>query len=97
MQGVQAIVLDEWHELMGTKRGSLLELTLARFRAAAATAHLPHHEQVRAVIPAVDRFGAAGGLVTSTLKVRRREVEKAFAAEIDRTYAELRRRRRPTA
>ena len=66
-------------------------------RAAAATAHLPHHEQVRAVIPAVDRFGAAGGLVTSTLKVRRREVEKAFAAEIDRTYAELRRRRRPTA
>ena len=40
MQGVQAIVLDEWHELMGTKRGSLLELTLARFRAAAATARV---------------------------------------------------------
>jgi ATP-dependent Lhr-like helicase len=29
---LQAIVLDEWHELLGTKRGSLLELTLARVR-----------------------------------------------------------------
>lgn len=40
MQGVQAIVLDEWHELMGTKRGSLLELTLARLRAVATAARV---------------------------------------------------------
>lgn len=38
MQGIQAIVLDEWHELMGTKRGSLLELTLARLRSRATAA-----------------------------------------------------------
>ena len=36
MRAVQAIILDEWHELLGTKRGSLLELTLARLRAVAA-------------------------------------------------------------
>ncbi len=36
MRGVQAVVLDEWHELMGNKRGSLLELTLARLRSVAA-------------------------------------------------------------
>lgn len=36
MRSVQAIILDEWHELLGTKRGSLLELTLARLRAVAA-------------------------------------------------------------
>lgn len=29
---VRAIIVDEWHELVGTKRGSLLELTLARLR-----------------------------------------------------------------
>ena len=38
MGGVRAIVLDEWHELLGTKRGSLLELTLARLRTAAPEA-----------------------------------------------------------
>ena len=27
-----AVVVDEWHELMGTKRGVLLELALARLR-----------------------------------------------------------------
>ena len=32
MKGLQAVVLDEWHELLGTKRGSLLELSLARLR-----------------------------------------------------------------
>ena len=36
--GVEAIVIDEWHELLGSKRGSLLELNLARLRAAAPTA-----------------------------------------------------------
>ncbi|GAA1394213.1 AMP-dependent synthetase/ligase [Luteococcus peritonei] len=66
-------------------------------RAERATAHLPHHEQVRAVVPVADQFSMSSGLVTSTLKVRRREVEKAFAEQIEQTYAELRRRRRPSA
>jgi ATP-dependent Lhr-like helicase len=30
---LQAVVIDEWHELMGTKRGVLAELELARLRA----------------------------------------------------------------
>ncbi len=29
---LRAVVVDEWHELMGTKRGVLVELTLARLR-----------------------------------------------------------------
>ena len=40
MQDVQAIVLDEWHELMSTKRGSLCELTLARLRGVARGARV---------------------------------------------------------
>lgn len=32
-RNLQAIVIDEWHELIGSKRGSLLELVLARIRA----------------------------------------------------------------
>ena len=38
MKGLRAVVLDEWHELLGTKRGSLLELSLARLRWVAADA-----------------------------------------------------------
>jgi ATP-dependent Lhr-like helicase len=32
---VRAVVIDEWHELLGNKRGVLLELALARLRAVA--------------------------------------------------------------
>lgn len=32
-KGVQAIVVDEWHELMGSKRGTQVELALSRLRA----------------------------------------------------------------
>ncbi|RZA12181.1 MAG: DEAD/DEAH box helicase, partial [Proteobacteria bacterium] len=31
-KNLKAVVVDEWHELMGSKRGSLLELNLARLR-----------------------------------------------------------------
>jgi ATP-dependent Lhr-like helicase len=40
MRGLQAILLDEWHELIGTKRGSLLELTIARLRSVATGARV---------------------------------------------------------
>lgn len=33
LAGIRAVVVDEWHELLGTKRGVLLELALARLRA----------------------------------------------------------------
>lgn len=35
---LRAIIIDEWHELMSSKRGSLLELTLALLRSAAPRA-----------------------------------------------------------
>lgn len=35
LRHVGTVVLDEWHELMGTKRGCLLELSLTRVRAVA--------------------------------------------------------------
>ena len=33
LSGVRAVVVDEWHELLGNKRGVLLQLCLARLRA----------------------------------------------------------------
>ena len=35
LRRARAVVVDEWHELLGNKRGVLLELTLARLRALA--------------------------------------------------------------
>ncbi|MEN1956298.1 ligase-associated DNA damage response DEXH box helicase [Luteimonas changyuni] len=35
LSGVRAVVVDEWHELLGNKRGVLLQLCLARLRALA--------------------------------------------------------------
>ena len=37
-RGVRAVVVDEWHELLGSKRGVLLQLCLARVRALAPAA-----------------------------------------------------------
>lgn len=37
-QGVRSIILDEWHELMSSKRGTLTELALTRLRAIAPEA-----------------------------------------------------------
>jgi len=38
LSGVRAVVVDEWHELLGNKRGVLLQLCLARLRALAPRA-----------------------------------------------------------
>ena len=32
LRGIEAVVVDEWHELLGTKRGIQTELALARLR-----------------------------------------------------------------
>lgn len=40
LRGVRAVVVDEWHELLGDKRGVLLQLVLARLRALAPTLRL---------------------------------------------------------
>jgi ATP-dependent Lhr-like helicase len=36
--GLRGVIVDEWHELLGNKRGVLLQLTLARIRALAPAA-----------------------------------------------------------
>lgn len=36
LRGLQAVVVDEWHELLGSKRGVLLQLGLARLRSGCA-------------------------------------------------------------
>lgn len=93
---------DCWRELADEFRPGASPQELAQLpqvvdrlaeRAALATAQLAHHEQVRGVVVSVDRFSLSGGLVTSTLKVKRRAVETAFEKEIERTYRELARRR----
>ncbi|WP_417472113.1 ligase-associated DNA damage response DEXH box helicase [Luteimonas mephitis] len=40
LAGVRAVVVDEWHELLGNKRGVLLQLGLARLRAIAPGARI---------------------------------------------------------
>ncbi|MEL4358973.1 MULTISPECIES: AMP-dependent synthetase/ligase [unclassified Luteococcus] len=65
-----------------------------RSRVAKLTEELAHHEQVRGVVLANDRITLASGLVTSTMKLKRREIEKVFAKEIEQLYAELKRSRR---
>ncbi|MEL4503335.1 long-chain fatty acid--CoA ligase [Luteococcus sp. H138] len=65
-----------------------------RARVSKLTEELAHHEQVRGVVLANDRITMASGLVTSTMKLKRRDIEKVFAKEIEQLYAELRRTRR---
>ncbi|WP_394275060.1 AMP-dependent synthetase/ligase [Luteococcus sp.] len=65
-----------------------------RERAAVLTQDLAHHEQVRDVVLSHGRITMASGLVTATMKVRRRLVGKEFATEVAETYRELAERRR---
>lgn len=58
-----------------------------RARAARLTAALPGYEQFRAMHLSSEEFSIANGLLTPTLKVRRREVERRFADVIEEMYA----------
>ena len=57
LTGLRGVVVDEWHELLGNKRGVLLQLTLARIRALAPqavtwglSATIGNLEEARAVL-----------------------------------------------
>ena len=70
MGHVEAIVVDEWHELLGSKRGVQVELALARLRSArphlrawALSATLANLDQALTCLVGVDAVGP-------TLKVR---------------------------
>lgn len=60
-----------------------------RERVMAQTARLPHHEQIRDLRVLMEDFTMDNGLLTPTLKVKRREVEKRFQAVIDDMYTRL--------
>lgn len=56
-------------------------------RVAAITERLAAHEQIRDLRVMIEEFTQENGLLTPTLKVKRREVEQRFAALIDEMYA----------
>lgn len=61
-----------------------------RSRAARLTEKLPKHMQFKDMRISLEEFSVANGLLTPTLKVRRREVEKHFHEMIDEMYSKLR-------
>ena len=48
--------------------------------------HLNHWEQIRRWIILPDTLTAENGLLTPTMKIRRREIEKIFESEIEKLY-----------
>lgn len=65
-----------------------------RRRVAELSAKLPHQEQIRDLSVLWDEFTTDNGLLTPTLKVRRREVEKRFAELIEEMYSKIAIRRK---
>lgn len=65
-----------------------------RRRVTTMTEKLPHQEQIRDLRVLWDDFTTDNGLLTPTLKVRRREVEKRFTEMIDDMYGRLARLRK---
>ena len=65
-----------------------------RRRVAEITEKLPHQEQIRDLRVLWDEFTTDNGLLTPTLKVRRREGEKRFTEIVEEMYARLAARRR---
>lgn len=65
-----------------------------RRRVSVATSKLAQHEQIKDLRVAWDQFTLDNGLLTPTLKVRRREVERRFKEMIDDMYARLAERRK---
>lgn len=64
-----------------------------RRRAQAMTAKLPSHEQFRELRVLLEDFTMEDGLLTPTLKVKRREVERRFQEMIDEMYTLIAERR----
>ena len=58
-------------------------------RVAALTSKLANYEQIRDLRMLVEEFTQENGLLTPTLKIKRREVERRFAHLIDEMYAKV--------
>jgi long-chain acyl-CoA synthetase len=83
---------DIAHQLQVTwsKREELLNnqqvLDEIRRRISELTAKLPNHEQIRDLRLTIESFTQENGLLTPTLKVKRREVEQRFSALVEDMY-----------
>jgi ATP-dependent helicase Lhr and Lhr-like helicase len=84
--GLQAVIVDEWHELLGTKRGVMAELCLARLRAWnpglrvwGLSATIGNLDEAREVL-----LGQAGGVTISSTEKKRIEIETLLPQEIGR-------------
>lgn len=65
-----------------------------RQRVAALTERLPSQEQIKDLRVMIEEFTMDNGLLTPTLKVRRRQVEERFESLIEDMYAKVQERRR---
>lgn len=87
LAGVRGVVVDEWHELLGNKRGVLLQLCLARLRAIAPaaptwglSATLGNLEQARDVLLP----HAPGAAIVAAPRPRRMTLETLLPKEGER-------------
>lgn len=69
------------------RRHRLEQVVLARV--GELLAGLPGHEQVRGVVLAHDEITLASGLLTPTMKIRRRQVADTFASRLDELYRRI--------
>jgi ATP-dependent Lhr-like helicase len=86
MATLRAVIVDEWHELLGTKRGVQTELCLARLRAWrpdlkiwGLSATIGNLEEAKAVLLGPD--GVARGAVVSGKTPKRVEIETLIPEE----------------
>ncbi len=85
-------------QLTWSKREELLNhpeiLAELKRRAHALTGKLANHEQIKDLRLLLEEFTLENGLLTPTLKVKRKEVERRFAALVDEMYAKAGRPRK---
>jgi ATP-dependent Lhr-like helicase len=76
--GVRAVIVDEWHELLGTKRGTQVELALARLRALAPSLRT---WALSATLPNLDEALAAALGVGGRGRIVRADLERPVIVE----------------
>ncbi|MCM2374811.1 ligase-associated DNA damage response DEXH box helicase [Aporhodopirellula aestuarii] len=89
LAGVEAVIVDEWHELLGTKRGIQTELALARLRRLnpqlrtwGLSATLGNLEQAKDALVGVNPTGTVR--IIEGYKKKRMKLESIIPARIDR-------------
>lgn len=82
MQNLSAVIVDEWHELIGNKRGSLLELTLARLSLS------QRKLRIWGVSATVKNIHQAAEVLTASLKMRPTIITGTTQREIEHEVLE---------